>query len=103
MTLSRRNFMTGAAGVPVLTALGNRAARADTSALRYGLQTNPPSFAPWQHTGTAAATVNVCHRRGLLSYSDDGQLRGELAKKWASDEAGWTFQLRDDAYFHNGE
>lgn len=103
MTLNRRSFLVGAAGVPVITALGNRAARADTSVLRYGSELYPPSFAPWQHTGTAAATVNVCYRRGLLSYSDDGQLRGELATNWASDDAGWTFQLRDDAWFHNGE
>lgn len=103
MTLNRRSFLAGAAGVPVITALGHRAARADQTVLRYGSELYPPSLAPWQHTGTAAATVNICHRRGLLSYSDDGQLRGELAQTWSADETGWTFKLRDDAWFHNGQ
>ena len=101
MTLSRRSVLAGAAGLPFVTALG-RAARADTSTLRYGLQLYPPSFAPWQHTGTAAATVNLCYRRGLLSYSPEGKLRGELAESWEADDAGWRFRLRD-AVFHNGK
>ena len=76
----RRSLMVGAAAFPMFSVLGRRLARAaDTGVLRYGSELYPPSFAPWVHTGTAAATVNVCYRRGLLSYSDDGQLRGELA------------------------
>ncbi|MBW6398250.1 peptide ABC transporter substrate-binding protein [Roseomonas sp. HJA6] len=102
MTLTRRSFMAGAAGAPLITAIGPRAAQAQTSVLRYGLQLYPPTFNPWQHAGTAAATVNICHRRGLLSYSADGQLRGELAEAWESDDTGWRFRLRD-AWFHNGE
>jgi peptide/nickel transport system substrate-binding protein len=101
MVLNRRSLI---AAIPVVSVLGRRSARAaETGVLRYGSELYPPSFAPWVHTGTAAATVNVCYRRGLLSYSDDGQLRGELAEKWASDDGGWTFKLRDDAWFHNGE
>lgn len=102
MSLTRRTFVAGAAAAPLVTALGTRTARADTSVLRYGLQLYPPSFAPWRHSGTAAATVNVCHRRGLLSYSPKGQLRGELAEAWEPTDTGWRFKLRD-AWFHNGE
>jgi peptide/nickel transport system substrate-binding protein len=98
---TRRSLLAGAAGLPLMSMLG-RTARADTTVLRYGLQTYPPSFAPWQNTGTAAATVNVCYRRGLLSYSPKGELRGELAEAWAPDDSGWRFHLRD-AYFHNGK
>jgi len=102
MSLTRRTLMAGAAGVPLISAIGTRAARAQTTALRYGLQLYPPTFNPWQHAGTAAATVNIQHRRGLLSYSADGQLRGELAEAWEATPKGWRFRLRD-AYFHNGE
>ena len=102
MTLSRRSLMAGAAGSPLIAALGTGAARADTSVLRYGLQLYPPTFNPWQHAGTAAATVNLCYRRGLLSYAPDGSLRGELAEAWEADRTSWTFRLRD-AWFHNGE
>jgi len=102
MTLSRRSMMAGAAGTSLVTALGTRAVRADTSVLRYGLQLYPPTFNPWQHAGTAAATVNLCYRRGLLSYAPDGKLRGELAEAWEADGTTWNFRLRD-AWFHNGE
>jgi len=38
---------------------------------------------------------------GLLSYGNDGALRGELAEHWETDDEGWRFKLRE-AYFHNG-
>jgi peptide/nickel transport system substrate-binding protein len=94
--------MAGTAGMPLIAALGSKAARAQAGVLRYGLQLYPPTFTPWQHAGTAAATVNLCYRRGLLSYAPDGALRGELAEAWEGDGTTWTFKLRD-AWFHNGE
>ena len=97
MILSRRAAVAGAAGLSLI----GRAAQADPSVLRFGSQSYPPSFLPWLHTGTAAATVNVCYRRGLLSYSPEGKLRGELAEIWEPDGSGWRFHLRD-ATFHNG-
>jgi peptide/nickel transport system substrate-binding protein len=98
MTISRRLIMSAA---PIAAMLPGRSARAGSGTLRYGLQVYPPSFLPWQNTGTSAATVNVCHRRGLLSYGHDGALRGELAESWEADGTGWRFRLRD-AVFHNG-
>jgi peptide/nickel transport system substrate-binding protein len=101
MPLTRRLLMAGSAAAPIAASLTERRAFADPSVLRYGLQVYPPSFLPWQQTGTSAATVNVCVRRGLLSYGHDGQLRGELAEHWEADSEGWRFNLRE-AYFHNG-
>lgn len=102
MTISRRSLIAQAGAAPLVAALGTKSARADTSVLRYGLQLYPPTFNPWQHAGTAAATVNLCYRRGLLSYAPDGALRGELADAWEADGTTWNFRLRD-AWFHNGE
>ena len=99
MSLTRRLLMASA---PIAATLAGRSARADNGVLRYGLQVYPPSFLPWQSSGTSAATVNVCHRRGLLSYGHDGELRGELAEHWQVDGEGWLFKLRE-AYFHNGK
>jgi len=99
MPLTRRFLMASA---PIAASLAGRAARADTSVMRYGLQVYPPSFLPWQNSGTSAATVNVCVRRGLLSYGHDGELRGELAEHWETTADGWLFKLRE-AYFHNGQ
>ncbi len=101
MSLSRRSVLAGAAGLPLLTALGRTARAAETSILRYGSELYPPSFTPWLHTGTAAATVNLLYRTGLLSYAPDGKLRGELAEAWEPNGAEWTFHLRD-SMFHNG-
>ena len=101
MRLTRRSLLAGAAGIPLAAGLAGRAARADPSVLHYGLELYPPSFLPWQQTGTSAATVNVCVRRGLLSYAPDGKLRGELAEHWEADGEAWRFNLRE-AYFHNG-
>lgn len=98
MTLSRRLLMASA---PMSAMLAGRSARAGSSTLRYGLQVYPPTFLPWQNGGTSAATVNVCVRRGLLSYDSTGALRGELAEHWEADDQGWRFNLRE-AYFHNG-
>ncbi len=102
MTPTRRSLIAGSAAMPLLAALGRSRARAESAVLRYGLQLYPPTFTPWQHAGTAAATVNLCYRRGLLSYAPDGALRGELAEAWAAEGTTWTFRLRD-AWFHNGE
>lgn len=100
--LSRRHVSLGLAAVPLL-ARGARAQRRP-GVLRFGLSSFPPSIQPWANTGTAAATVKLMIYRGLTSYDTSGALRGELAESWErSGEAGWTFKLRDDAYFHNGE
>jgi len=41
----------------------------------------------------------------LIEYTDEEGLTPELATEWAASEGGkvWTFKLRDDVTFHNGE
>jgi peptide/nickel transport system substrate-binding protein len=71
--------------------------------LRFGLSSYPPSFQPWAQAGTAAGTVTLLTHRGLMSYDNTGQLRGELAESWSRDsDAGWLLHLRS-AVFHNGD
>ncbi len=98
--LSRREWLIGAAALPVLAETA-RAAPADT--LRFGLSSYPPSLQPWVNTGTAALTVKTLLHRGLLMFGTDGKVKGALASSWARDgKNGWTFKLRD-AQFHNGQ
>jgi peptide/nickel transport system substrate-binding protein len=103
MSLNRRSLLTaGLAGglLPFLHRPGF--AIAEQKALRFGLSSYPPSFQPWTQAGTAAGTVTLLTHRGLLSYDNTGQLRGELAESWQRDgDAGWLFHLRQ-AVFHNG-
>ncbi len=97
MIASRRLLLAGGAAL----SLAGRGHAQTPGALRFGLQTIPPSLGPWEQVGTSATTLNLCHRRGLLSYAPDGALRGELAESWESDGAtGWVFRLRE-ARFHN--
>ena len=72
--------------------------------LRFGLSSFPPSIQPWVNTGTAAATVKLLIYRGLLSFAPDGSVRGEIAESWTNDNpTTWTFRLRENAVFQNGE
>ena len=100
MTIRRRALIAGTAALPFLR-IPARAA-GTPGHLTFGLSSYPPNFNPWVQAGTAAGTVTLQVHRGLMSYSPDGTLRGELAEKWTRDgDSGWVFTLRD-ATFHNG-
>jgi peptide/nickel transport system substrate-binding protein len=93
--------LAGAAALPFLRVPGARAAT--PGVLTFGLSSFPPSIQPWANSGTAAATMKLLMYRGLTSYADNGELRGELAESWARDgNDTWVFKLRD-AKFQNGE
>lgn len=99
MKLDRRGLLAAGAALPFL--YGGKA-RAANGALTFGLSSYPPSLAPWLNVGTAATTVKFAINRGLLGYSTDGVLRGELAESWErTDPTTWVFKLRD-AVFHDG-
>jgi peptide/nickel transport system substrate-binding protein len=99
--LTRRNFVVGAASLPVLT----KASFAQKSAgvLRYGLAAFPPSLQPWSNTGAAAGTVKMLIHRSLVSFNAKGELQPELAESWSSEGKAWTFKLRRGVTFHNGD
>jgi ABC-type transport system substrate-binding protein len=100
MHLTRRALLATGAALPFL----RHPARAAVTQgkLVFGLSSYPPSMAPWANAGTAAATAKLMFHRGLLGYSPDGTLRGELAETWEhADDGAWVFHLRD-AMFHNG-
>jgi ABC-type transport system substrate-binding protein len=100
MHLTRRALLATGAALPFL----HHPARAAVTQgkLVFGLSSYPPSMAPWANAGTAAATAKLMFHRGLLGYSPDGTLRGELAETWEhADDGAWVFHLRD-AVFHNG-
>lgn len=102
MTITRRGLLGAGAALPFLPR--DAAAQRQPGVLRFGLSSFPPSLQPWANTGTAAATVKLLIHRGLLSYAPDGQLRGELAESWRNEgPTAWSFTLRPNAVFHNGE
>ncbi len=100
----RRSVLAGATAAGLLPFLRIPGAKASTpGVLTFGLSSYPPSLEPWVNNGTAAATIKLLAFRGLLSYSPEGKLQGELAESWErSGATGWVFKLRD-ALFHNGQ
>ncbi|EWY41003.1 peptide ABC transporter substrate-binding protein [Skermanella stibiiresistens SB22] len=107
MRMSRRGFLVAGASLPLVGMAGKVMAQAAGAGgragnLTIGLSTYPPNLQPWVNAGAATGSVTSLIHRGLLSYSAEGQLQGELAESWERDgDTGWVFHLRD-AKFHNG-
>lgn len=53
----------------------------------------------------AARSANALIFSGLFKYGADGQPVKDLVADWevSDDETSYTFRLRDDAYWHDGE
>ena len=87
-------------GLKVLT--GGIDTTSSTGRLVFGMSAWPATLAPWANAGTVAQNVKLLLFRGLLGYSADGTMQGELAERWERDgENTWVFHLRE-AKFHNG-
>lgn len=108
---SRRTFVGGvaAAGAAVAVggAIGTSAQDADGGQISFALggdATLNPFTWPNQQP-----TILVCKNvfSTLVKYSDEGdsQIIGDLATTWEASEDGltWTFNLRDDVLWHDGE
>lgn len=100
---NRRSFLAASMAAGSIPFIGVPSTRAQaTGVLTFGLSSYPPSFNAWATNGTAAGTLKLMMHRGLLSYTPDGKMRGELAENWEVDDDGvWIFHLRD-ATFHDG-
>ena len=77
----------------------------DGAVLHRGLNTDPTSLDPHKYSGNDAAAVLVDVREGLLAYDSDGTLVPGAAERWTVSEDGrsYTFFLRQDAHWSNGE
>ncbi|MDH3274150.1 MAG: peptide ABC transporter substrate-binding protein [Gammaproteobacteria bacterium] len=78
---------------------------AEVSTLHRGLSIDPESVDPHKSRSVQAAEVLRDIGEGLLSYSASGELVGGVAKEWTVSEDGltYTFDLRDDARWSNGD
>jgi ABC-type oligopeptide transport system substrate-binding subunit len=78
---------------------------AEASTLHRGLSIDPESVDPHKSRSVQAAEVLRDIGEGLLSYSASGELVGGVAKEWTVSEDGltYTFHLRDDARWSNGD
>jgi oligopeptide transport system substrate-binding protein len=78
---------------------------AEIATLHRGLSIDPESVDPHKSRSVQAAEVLRDIGEGLLSYSASGELVGGVAKEWTVSEDGltYTFHLRDDARWSNGD
>jgi peptide/nickel transport system substrate-binding protein len=127
LCLTRRDALLGVAGVGFLAASSGRwplvAARQGEEparlaeptapgggpraggALVAGATREPDSLHPWLAGTVAAFDVLEGVMDGLVRYTAEGQLRPALAEAFSISEDGltYTFRLRQDVRFHNGE
>ena len=72
---------------------------------REGVLGRPVSVSPLTAKTQADRDLVALVFSGLVRNGPDGTLVPDLAEHWTVDPTGtmWTFQLRDDAYWHDGE
>lgn len=77
----------------------------DANTLHRGLATDPESLDPQKARSVQAAHVLRDLREGLLKLSPDGELVAAAAESWQVSDDGlvYTFTIRDDARWSNGE
>lgn len=97
--MRRRTLLAAGLALPFLNIGG--AFAEDGKSLRIGLSTFPTKLEPWSNPGNAAGLAIQLIHRGLLSFDENGALRGEIAKSWAVDGSDWIFHL-GDARFSDG-
>ena len=72
---------------------------------REGVLGRPSSVSPFTARTQADRDLVALVFSGLVRNGPDGTLVPDLAERWSVDATGatWTFQLRDDARWHDGE
>ncbi|MFD1947561.1 ABC transporter substrate-binding protein [Nocardioides aestuarii] len=78
----------------------------DGGTFTFGAAGAPEMFDPFYATDGETFRVTRQMFQGLLGIKPGtATVQPELATEWSADEAGttWTFQLRDDVTFHDGE
>ena len=103
-------LVAGLVGVPALEATAALPSRTPTAAapsapFREGVVGRPVSISPFTAHSQADRDLVALIFSGLVRTGPDGTLVPDLAESWSMDPAGkvWTFQLRADATWQDGE
>lgn len=72
---------------------------------REGMVGRPSAVSPFAAVTPADRALVRLAFSGLVRLGPDGTLVGDLAERWTVDESqtNWTFTIRDDARWHDGE
>ena len=73
--------------------------------VRTSISSEPDSLDPWQSAATDTEAIFHNVFEGLFVYNEKGELEPGLAESYDVSEDGltYTFHLRDNVTFHNGE
>ncbi len=73
--------------------------------ITYGMTGDPVIFNPILSTDTPSGFINERVYSGLVRSNENLEMIGDLAESWEFSDDGlvWTFKLREDVKFHDGE
>ena len=105
MDLTRRLLLGGGAGLTAAALMDPTLALGADRTLTIALPNNPTTFDPMQATNHDAMAVSNLIFENLLEVDLDGKVVPSLAAmpKISDDALTFTFDLRDDVLFHNGQ
>ena len=78
-------------------------AKGEPKVVTYNLQSNPPSMDPQLNTDSTSGNVLGHVMEGLTTLGPDGNPIPGVAESWKTEGNVWTFTLRKDAKWHNGD
>lgn len=101
----RRAFLGGTATALLSSTWLLEAAAAEGGVLTVALPSNPATFDPANQSNHDAMLVNQLIFENLVEIDGDGKRVPMLAKSWTISKDGltYTFELRDDVTFHDGQ
>jgi peptide/nickel transport system substrate-binding protein len=101
--ITRRNLLGAAAVAPAFAA---RSAAAASNTLTVAIPNSPATLDPINTVIHDPMVLTGSIFEALVLYDQDGVLRPQLAKalpEISADKLTYTFELRDDVLFHNGQ
>src|SRR5215213_11443873 len=107
--VSRRDLLRGAAAIlaAAFTSAWLREAKADANGtLTVALSDNPLTCDPINMASHDSQILSQTVWENLTEFTIDGELRPQLAKTLptiSDDKLTYSFELRDDVYFQNGQ
>ena len=79
------------------------ASNGEEKAVRYNLQSNPPQLDPQLNTDSTSGTILGHVFEGLTKLGTKNETVPAIAESWTNEGNIWTFKLRADAKWHNGD
>ncbi|MBP5402850.1 MAG: hypothetical protein J6Y36_06800 [Treponema sp.] len=103
--MKKNLFKIIACSIIALSALSCTPGNSSNDVLRINLPSEPDSFFPWKNSAADTKAILYNIFEGLMTFDKDGKIKPCLAKEYSVSVDGliYSFTIRDDVYFHNGQ